>query len=58
MPSSKKRKTSAPVVEEKEIKAFNPTKSKVGRVVILILAIGMFLGMLVAAVYGIVQSFN
>jgi|LGOV01.1.fsa_nt_gb hypothetical protein len=58
MPNSKKRKAVTEVKEERELKAFNPTKSKVGRVIILILAIGMFLGMLIAAVYGIVGSFN
>jgi len=59
MPSSKKRKkTAAPAVEEREMKAFNPTKSRVGRAIILILAIGMFLGMLIAAIYGIIESFS
>lgn len=56
MANSKTRK--AEVQKEKEMKAFNPTKSKVGKVIILILAIGMFLGMLIAAIYGIVNSFN
>lgn len=58
MPNSKKRKVVSEVKEEREMKAFNPTKSKIGRVIILILAIGMFLGILIAAVYGIVNSFN
>jgi hypothetical protein len=58
MPNSKKRKAVPEVKQERDIKAFNPTKSRVGRVIILILAIGMFLGMLIAAVYGILNSFN
>jgi hypothetical protein len=58
MPNSKKRKVVTEVKDEKEIKAFNPTKSKVGRFIILILAIGMFLGMVIAAAVGIVNSFN
>lgn len=35
---------------ERELKAFNPTKSKVGRTIILILAIGMVLGMFIAMI--------
>jgi len=58
MPNSKKRKAVIEVKQERDTKAFNPTKSRVGRVIILILAIGMFLGMLIAAVYGILNSFN
>jgi len=36
--------------QERDVQAFNPTKSRVGRIVILILALGMFLGMLIAAI--------
>ncbi|MBI9009731.1 MAG: hypothetical protein JEZ05_06850 [Tenericutes bacterium] len=57
MPNSKKRKEVAEVKDEKGMKAFNPTKSRVGRVIILILAIGMFLGMLIAAIIGIANVF-
>ncbi len=48
MPQSKKRPK--PVVVEQEIKTYNPTKSKFGKIVLVILAIGMFLGLLIAAV--------
>lgn len=58
MANSKTRKTEIQKEKEKEMKAFDPTKSKVGKVIILILAIGMFLGMLIAAIYGIIASFN
>lgn len=58
MPSSKKRKTKQVEVQEPELKAFNPTKSRVGRVIIVILAIGMFLAMLITAIVGIVNSFD
>jgi len=46
------KKIRKPVKQEQEIdvQAFNPTKSRVGRIVILILALGMFLGMLIAAI--------
>jgi hypothetical protein len=47
----KKKLTTA----EREIKTFNPTKSKFGRIILLILAIGMFLAMLIAAVYGAIE---
>jgi uncharacterized membrane protein YqhA len=56
MPASKKRPK--PVVEEIEIKSFNPLKSKVGKFIILVLAIGFFLGILVAAIAGIVSDFG
>lgn len=58
MPNSKKRKVKPQVEEEREMRAINPTKSRFGRVLILILAIGMFAGMLVAAIVGIVNSFS
>lgn len=35
-----------------ENRAFNPTKSRVGRVIILVLALGMILGLFIAAVIG------
>lgn len=40
---------------EKEIRTYNPTKSKFGRIVLLILAIGMFLGLLIAAIIGAID---
>ncbi len=48
MPQSKKRPK--PVVVEPEMRSFNPTKSKFGKIVLVILAIGMFLGLLIAAI--------
>lgn len=44
-----------PTVVEKEIKTYNPTKSKVGKIIIVILAAGMFLGILVAAIIGMIE---
>jgi uncharacterized protein involved in exopolysaccharide biosynthesis len=54
MANNKTRKSNKPE-HEQNMKAFNPTKSKVGRVIILILALGMFLGMVIAAVYGMIN---
>lgn len=48
MPQSKKRPK--PVVVEQEIKTYDPTKSKFGKVLLVILALGMFIGLLVAAI--------
>ncbi|MDD3129747.1 MAG: hypothetical protein PHF05_02835 [Candidatus Izemoplasmatales bacterium] len=53
MANTKKTKKSSST--EKEIKTYNPTKSKTGRIILLILAIGMFLGLLIAAVYGAIS---
>ncbi len=53
MPQSKKRPK--PVAVEMEIKTFNPTKSKFGKIVLLILAIGFFLGMVIAAIAGMIE---
>jgi len=53
--TKKKRKTTA---EEKQIKTYNPTKSKAGRLILLILAVGMFLGLLIAAIVNMVQVLN
>jgi hypothetical protein len=53
MPQSKKRPK--PVVVETEYKSFNPTKSKFGKILILILAIGFVLSMLIAMVFGIIE---
>lgn len=44
-----------PTTVEKEIKTYNPTKSSIGRIIIVLLAGGMFLGMLVAAIIGIIN---
>ena len=38
-----------------EIKTYDPTKSKFGKVVLLILAVGMFLGILITAVVSMIQ---
>jgi len=40
---------------EKDIKTYNPTKSRLGRIIIVILASGMFLGIVVAAIIGIIN---
>jgi uncharacterized protein involved in exopolysaccharide biosynthesis len=40
---------------KEEIKTYNPTKSKFGKFVLLILAVGMFLGILIAAVVQMVN---
>lgn len=51
MGTTKKRKKPANETE-RDIKAFNPTKSRVGRIIIIILALGMFLAMLISAIIG------
>ncbi|MDD3711957.1 MAG: hypothetical protein PHZ28_00495 [Candidatus Izemoplasmatales bacterium] len=56
MADTKKKKK--PTQEEKEIRTYNPTKSKTGRIILLILAIGMFLGLLIAAVVGAIEVLN
>jgi hypothetical protein len=53
MAESKKRPK--PVAVEPEYRAINPTKSKFGKVVIILLAIGMFIGLVIAAVYGMIE---
>ncbi|MFO7968531.1 MAG: hypothetical protein ACQERX_03600 [Bacillota bacterium] len=40
---------------KEEIRTYNPTKSKFGKIVLLILAVGMFLGILIAAIVSMVQ---
>ncbi|MFW5794931.1 MAG: hypothetical protein ACOCV1_05565 [Bacillota bacterium] len=40
---------------KEEIKTYNPTKSKFGKIVLLILAVGMVLGILIAAIVSMVQ---
>ena len=57
MATSKKRKKVDKKAQEqvKEVRAFNPTKSGIGRIIILILALGMFLGLVIAAVINIIQ---
>jgi len=57
MANNKVKKSNKPE-HEQDIKAFNPTKSKVGKIIILILAIGMFLATLIAAIYGMVSVLN
>ncbi len=44
--------------KERDVVAFNPTKSRFGRIIILILALGMFLGLLVAAIMGGIAIFR
>ncbi|MFA5006423.1 MAG: hypothetical protein WC509_03015 [Candidatus Izemoplasmatales bacterium] len=56
MATSKKRPKPTPV--EVEIKAFNPTKSKVGKIIILILAIGFVASIFIAAVMLMVDYFS
>jgi len=56
MPESKKRPK--PVVIEPEYRAYNPTKSKFGKIVIVILAVGMFIGLVIAAIYQMIQVLN
>lgn len=56
MPQSRKRPK--PVVIEPEYKAYNPTKSKFGKIVIILLALGMFIGLVIAAVYEMIQVLN
>lgn len=41
-------------VVKSDSKTYDPTKSTFGKVVLLILAVGMFLGILIAAVYSMV----
>ncbi|MDD3841886.1 MAG: hypothetical protein WC088_01255 [Candidatus Izemoplasmatales bacterium] len=53
MPESKKRPK--PVDIEQEYKSYNPTKSKFGKVLIVILAIGMFLSLVIAAIAGMIE---
>ncbi len=53
--SNNKVKKTVKTTTEHEYKAFNPTKSKLGKVIIVILASGMFLGMLIAAIYGMIS---
>jgi len=40
---------------KEEIKTYNPTKSKFGKIVLLILAVGMFLGILITAIVSMVN---
>jgi len=50
-----KKTKKRPSAQEIEIKTYNPTKSKLGRIVLLILAVGMFLGLLIAAIIGAID---
>ncbi len=38
-----------------EGRAFNPTKSKIGRIIILVLALGMVLGLFISAIIGAIN---
>jgi hypothetical protein len=53
MPESKKRPK--PIVVEEEVKSYNPLKSKFGKVLIVILALGFFITMLVAAIVEMIK---
>lgn len=53
MPNSKNRPKT--IIAEPDVKPYNPTKSVFGRVVIAILAVGMFIGLVIAAVYGMIS---
>ncbi|MDY0023496.1 MAG: hypothetical protein RBR66_01055 [Candidatus Izemoplasmatales bacterium] len=44
--------------DEQQIKTYNPTKSKAGRIILLILAIGMVAGLVAAMIYGMVNFFQ
>lgn len=53
VPNNKTRKAvTEKKSEERYIKTYNPTKSKAGRIILILLVAGMFLGMLIAAIYG------
>ena len=58
MASQKSKNNSVEHNSEHEYKAFNPTKSKVGRVIIVVLALGMFLGMLITAIINMINVLN
>jgi hypothetical protein len=53
MPESRKRPK--PAVEEFEVKSYNPLKSKFGKVLIVILAAGFFIGMLITAIVSMIN---
>ncbi len=53
MPQAKKKPK--PVQIEREIKAYNPTKSVVGRIIILILAAGFVIGLIISAIFGMIE---
>ncbi len=56
VPNNKTKKTTPTQQnEERYIKTYNPTKSKAGRIILIILVGGMFLGMLIAAIYGMIN---
>jgi len=50
-----KKTKKRPTAQEIEIKTYNPTKSKLGRLILVILAVGMFLGLLIAAIIGAID---
>jgi hypothetical protein len=56
MPASKKRPK--PVVVEQEIKTYNPTKSIFGKVIIVLLALGMFIGLVITAIVQMIAVLN
>ena len=54
MSNNKVRKT-ADSTNQETSKAFDPTKSKLGKIIIVVLTTGMFIGMVIAAIYGMVS---
>jgi len=52
---SQTKKRPKPVVVEPDFKPINPTKSRFGKIIIAILAAGMFIGILIAAVIGMIN---
>ncbi len=55
MPGSQTKKKTQ-TQKEKELKAFDPTKSRFGKVIILILAIGMVLGLFIAMIINGIET--
>jgi len=53
--ANNKKKPNITSSEEKEIRTYNPTKSHFGKIIIVILALGMFLAMLIAAILGMIE---
>lgn len=59
MATSKKRVKPVKKDEQSEreaSRAFNPTKSRVGRFIILLLVLGMFMGLVIAAIINAIQT--
>jgi len=52
------RNVPRPNANEKQIKTYNPTKSKVGKVIIVILILGMVLGLFITAIVEMIKVLN